>query len=88
MIIDEMERTDYTEAIFKMDKWAYDDWEVQEEFYQIIDDVNLTVDEKVAEIESMLPEMIIQDEDRLESYLYGDQLSYHDLAVALVEYNS
>ena len=81
-------KTDYTEAVYKMDKWAYDDYEVQEEFYGVMDNEDLTFEQKVDEIESMLPYMIIQDEDRLESYLDGSQWNYHDLAVALVEANT
>ena len=61
----------FSETIYKMDKWAYDDSEVQNDFYNIIDDEKLTEEEKIQEMEDFL-EILVQDWERLEYYM-GDE---------------
>lgn len=76
---------DFSIAIDKMDKWAYDDSDAQNDFYDLINDETLSDEERISEMEDMLEE-IVQDWDRLESYI-DEEYTLRELAIALIEAN-
>ena len=74
----------FTEAFWKMDKWAVDDYEVQATAFNIVDDERLTGPEKVERMEAMLEE-IVRDWEILEMYV-DEEFTNEELAKALVNY--
>jgi len=76
---------DFGEALWKMDKWASEDSEDMQAFYNIIDDETLTTEEKISEIEDFL-EILIWDYERLDSYI-EEPWTEKELAKELVERN-
>jgi|AntAceMinimDraft_18_1070375.scaffolds.fasta_scaffold44610_4 hypothetical protein len=63
----------FKEAYWKMDKWAAEDADVQNEFYDILDNEETSEKEKIDEMNDFL-EVLVWDWDRLESYLYDDEI--------------
>lgn len=57
---------DYSEAGWKMDKFLPDDPDIQEEYYEILDDENLSHEVKVQALIEFF--MNYADEDRMYSY--------------------
>jgi len=75
--------TDFSECLHKIDKWAAEDFEVQDQFYEIVENENATFEEKVDEMQDFL-EILVRDWERLESYLDGEY-SDKELAKELVK---
>ena len=85
-----MSKVDFSEIIYKMDKWASEDFDDQARFYEIVDDETLSKEQKIEEIEDFL-DILVCDWERLESYMEienGEIVPYTDreLAEALVNY--
>jgi len=58
---------DYSQASYKMDKFLIDEQESQEEYWQILDAKDMSIEQKIAEIEDYL-EMNCVTEERMWSY--------------------
>lgn len=69
----------FSEVGFKMDKWAVDEFEVQNEFWNIIDK-DISREAKISEMEDFL-EVLVWSWDSLESYLEEDE-EYTDRELA------
>lgn len=76
---------DFGECFYKMDKWAAEDFEVQKQFYEIVDNKETTEEEKISEMVDFL-EILVWDWERLESYVEGE-FSDTELATELVKRN-
>lgn len=69
---------DFSEAYYKIDKWAVDDPELQDTYYNILDDTEMSKEEKISEMEELL-DLIISDFDRLDSYI-GERWTLKEFA--------
>ncbi len=76
----------FTEAIWKMDKWLSEDSEDMQTFWDIIEDDAWTIEEKYEEMEDFL-NITICDEERLRSYIEGDEWTYKELAKEIIDMN-
>ena len=61
----------FSETIYKMDKWASEDPADQTAFYDIVDDEDMTEEEKISAMEDFL-EILVWDWERFEYYM-GDE---------------
>lgn len=74
---------DFSECFYKMDKWAAEDFEVQNQFYEIVENDDLSFEEKVSEMADFI-DILVWDWERLSSYVDGE-FSETELVEALVK---
>lgn len=73
---------DLSEISWKMDKYMPEDQEIQEEYHSILDNENLSREEKISELEEFFE--LHADEERLFSYL-GKNRTLKDLVTYIVD---
>lgn len=65
--IKKVSKIDYSEVVWKMDKWMPDDADIQDEYYDILDDTKVPFAKKVSELYDFISQ--VADEEAMHHYM-------------------